>query len=77
MAQQLIQISTEVEEKYTKYYLPFRNPKKVIVVTDYKDSLDSLLIEEVLLSSVKIPYDTWKMIQTKLTLDILAKSNPK
>ena len=73
MAHQIVQISAEVEEKYTKYYLPSRNPKKVIVVTDHKDSLDSLLIEEVLLSSIKIPYDTWKMTWTKLTLDILSK----
>lgn len=73
MAHQIIQISTEVEEKHTKYFLPSRKPGRVIVVTDHKDSLDSLLIEEVPLSSIKIPYDTWKMIQTKLTLDILAK----
>lgn len=70
---QIVQISMKIEDKQITYYLPSRNPKKVIVVTDCKDSIDSLEIREVLLSTVQIPTDTWSMINTRQTLDKLAK----
>jgi len=69
--QETIQITKEVRDDCIVYYLPCRNPKKVLVVTDHAQSLDSLSIEEVPTSKIPIPQATFMQMNTKLTLEKL------
>lgn len=69
--QETIQITKEVRDDCIIYYLPCRNPKKVLVVTDYTHSLDNLIIEEVPTSKIKPPQATFMQMNTKLTLEKL------